>query len=125
MNEEVRDKTVGELTERVFALENKGSTPWEHLFGKKPWVVLSTVVVVLSSGFWFYHTWQIERIDKQNQQEMSRILKENESRIVWLKEQQKTKLESENDKCEIEKQRITAQLESCIKTNKKYDKRPH
>ena len=117
MNEEVRDKTIGELSDRVFALENKVSNRWEHLFGNKPWVVISTIVGVLSSGFWIYHTWQIERIDKQHQQEISRILNENESKIVWLKEQQKTNLKSENDKCEIEKQRITTQLESCMKTN--------
>ena len=119
MNEEVRDKTVGELSERVLALENKVSNRWEHLIGDKPLVVLAVVIAGLSSAFWATHTWQVERIDKQHQQEISRILKENESKIVWLKEQQKTKLESENDKCEIEKQRISAQLESCVKSSKK------
>ena len=118
MNEEVRDKTVGELADRVFALESRASNRWEHLFGKKPWVVVGTVIVVLFSGFWVYHTWQIERIDKQHQQELSRILKDNESKIVWLKEQHKTKLESEDDKCQIDKQRISAQLESCVELKK-------
>ncbi len=119
MNEEIRDRTVGELADRVFALENMVSNRWEHLFGNKPWVVVGAVVVALCSGFWVYHTWQIERIDKQHQQEISRIIKENESKIVWLKEQQKTKLESEKDKCEIDKQRISAQLESCMESSKK------
>lgn len=111
MNEEIRDRTVGELEERVFALENKDKNRWEDLFGNKPWVVLGTVIVALFSAFWIYHTWQIERIDKQHQAEISRIINDNESKITWLKEQQKIKLESEKDKHELEKQRLSAQLE--------------
>jgi hypothetical protein len=120
MNQETRQNEVkGSLDERVLALENSLLNRWENWFGKNPGTVLGIVVVTLSSGFWVYHTWQIERIDKQYQEELSRVQGENESKIKWLKEQQELKLVSENDKCDIEKKQISLELESCKKALKK------
>lgn len=120
MNSETRQNEIkGSLDERVLALERSLLNRWENWFGKNPGTVLGIVVVTLSSGFWVYHTWQIERIDKQYQQEVSRILEENESKIKWLKEQHEAKLASENDKCEIEKKQQSLELESCKKSAKK------
>jgi hypothetical protein len=120
MNNETRQNEIkGSLDDRVLALERSLLNRWENWFGKNPGTVLGIVVVALSSGFWVYHTWQIERNDGQHQQELSRILQENESKIKWLKEQQDAKLVSENDKCEIDKKQMSLELESCRKAAKK------
>ena len=120
MNSETRqDERKGSLDERLVVLERSFLFRWERWFDKNPGTVLGAVVLTLITGFWVYYTWQIERCDKQHQQEISRILKENESKITWLKEQQKVKIKSENDKCEIEKKRISLDLESYNKSIKK------
>lgn len=120
MNSETRqDEIKGSLDDRVLALERSLLNRWENWFGKNPGTVLGIVVVALFSGFWVYHTWQIERMDKQHHQEISRILGDNESKINWLKDQQEAKIVSENDKCEIEKKQISLELESCKKSVKK------
>ena len=120
MSSETRqNERKGSLDDRVLVLERSLLNRWENWFGKNPGTVLGVVVVALSSGFWVYHTWQLERNDKQHQQEISRILKDNELKIAWLKEQQKAKLESGNDKCEVEKQRISLKLELCEKSVRK------
>jgi hypothetical protein len=116
MTTETRQNEVkGSLDARVLALENSLLNRWENWFGKNPGTVLGIVVVALTSGFWVYHTWQIERNDKQYEKEITRILEENESKIKWLKEQQEAKVVSENDKCDIEKKQLSLELESCRK----------
>lgn len=116
MNQETRQNEVkGSLDDRVLALENSLLNRWENWFGKNPGTVLGIVVVTLFSGFWVY----LERVDKQHQQDISRILENNESKIKWLKEQQALKLVSENDKCEIEKKQMSLELESCKKKSLK------
>jgi hypothetical protein len=115
MNEETRQNEVrGSLDDRVLALENSLLNRWENLFGKNPGAVLGIVIAALVSGFWVY----LERVDRQHQQEVSRILEDNESKIKWLKEQQALKLVSENDKCEIENKQMLLELESCKKALK-------
>ena len=120
MNSETRqDERKGSLDERVVILERSLLYRWERWFDKNPGTVLGLVVVGLCSAFFAISTTYIDRNDKQHQQEISRILKENESKITWLKEQQEVKIKSENDKCEIEKKRISLDLESCKKSIKK------
>ena len=116
MSSETRqNERKGSLDDRVLALEKSLLYRWDNWFGKNPGIVLGVVVSTLFLGFWAY----IERIDKQHHQEISRVIKENESKINWLKEQEKTKLDTENKKCAIEKQRISLKLESCVKSRKK------
>ena len=120
MNSETRkDERKGSLDERVLALENSLYNRWENWFDKNPGTVLGIVVTALVSGFWVYHTWQIERNDKQHQLQIDRIVNDNESKIKWLIDQHKAELASENDKCDIDKKSLSLELEACLKSEKK------
>lgn len=120
MNSETRQNEIkGSLDERVLALELSLLNRWEKWFGKHPGTVLGIVVVSLFTGFWYYHTWQIERIDRQHENELSRIELENKTKIEWLKNQQAASLLSERDMFEIEKKRILLELEMCKTNNNK------
>ena len=120
MSQETRqNETKGSLDDRVVALERSLLNRWERWFDRNPGIVLGTVVVALFSGFWMYYTWQIDRIDKLHQQELTRITDEHESKIKWLRDQQLIRLESEKDKCGVEKQRIFSKLEACENSSQK------
>ena len=93
MSGEIReDETIGSLSKRVLTLES--CNKWESWFGKSPGTVLSIFAGTLISAFWFYHTWQIERIDKNHQSEISNLQVANKDRIDWVKNQQRISVPS-------------------------------
>lgn len=107
MNAPIRqDETRGSLDERVLALENTLSNRWENWFGKHPAAVIGIVIVTLCSGAWVIHTWQVDRITK-----------EYESRITWLKEKNLENIKFNEEKCNIEKDRIDSKLQQCQTSN--------
>jgi len=114
------NETRGSLDDRVFALEQSLTYRWDRWFDKNPGIVLGVVIVALGTAFWTYHTWKIGRIDNKHQQELSRIIEENESKMNWLKEQQDSNLEIQANKCGMEKEHISKNLEACVNASKLY-----
>ncbi|OLQ83747.1 hypothetical protein BIT28_27770 [Photobacterium proteolyticum] len=105
-----QDETRGSLDSRVLALEMNSNNRWETWFGRNPGIVLGSLIAAMCTGFWVYHTWQVERIDKKHQEELTRITKENDSRILWLKEQHKLTSQADKDKCDIEVSKLKSKL---------------
>jgi len=122
MSDNVREnETRGSLDQQILlALET--SNPWNTWFGKSPGTVIGIVVVTLCSGFWMYHTWQIERIDKNYKDQIANLQKQNKDRINWLKEQQKHRVSSFSEKCSLEKDKINSKLLQCSSTAQKHNK---
>jgi len=122
MTDNVRDnETRGSLDQQILlALET--SNPWNTWFGKSPGTVIGIVVVTLFSGFWMYHTWQVERIEKNYKDQIASLQKQNKERISWLKEQQKQIASSSVEKCSLEKDRISSKLLQCTSTAQKHIK---
>ncbi|PSV11802.1 hypothetical protein [Photobacterium leiognathi] len=115
-SQETREnETRGNLSQRVLALENSSNNRWEAWFGKRPGIVVGILIVTMFTGFWAYHTWHIERIDKKHKEELDRIAKEAESRILWLKEQHKLTASSDKEKCDIKISKIKSSIEEQCK----------
>ena len=115
-SQETREnETRGSLSQRVLALEKSSNNRWEAWFGKHPGIVVGTLIASMLTGFWVYHTWQIERIDQKHKEELARITKESESRISWLKEQHKLTVSSDKEKCDIKISKITSSIEKSCK----------
>ncbi|MGF1733677.1 hypothetical protein [Photobacterium kasasachensis] len=110
-----QNETRGNLSDRVLALENSSSNRWEAWFGKHPGIVVGTLIASMLTGFWVYHTWQIERIDQKHKEELTRITKESESRILWLKEQYKLTASADKEKCDIKVSKLKSSLEEQCK----------
>jgi hypothetical protein len=122
MTAEVRQgEVLGSLDQRLMLLENNNS--WEKWFGKHPGVVLGIVIGALFSGFWMYHTWQVERIEKNFNSQITDLKAQNKGRIDWLKEQQKQRISSASDKCSFEKGRLNSKLLQCSSVVKKHNKK--
>jgi hypothetical protein len=114
-----KNETRGSLDERVFALET--SNPWNTWFGKNPGAVIGILIASLCSGFWFYHTWQVERIDKNHKEQIANLQKQNKDRIEWIKEKQKQRVSSFGEKCSLEKDKINSKLLVCSDTAQKHN----
>lgn len=114
-----QDEVFGHLDQRLLILENN---KWETWFGKHPGVVLGAVIASLSTAFWMYHTWQIERLEKNFNTQITELKLQNKGRIDWLKEQQKERLSSQKDKCSFEKSKINNQLLQCNAITEKRNK---
>ncbi|MFA0570647.1 hypothetical protein [Vibrio gallaecicus] len=110
-----QNETRGNLSDRVLALENSNSNRWETWFGKNPGIVVGTLIASMLTGFWVYHTWQVERIDQKHKEELARVTKESESRMVWLKEQHKLTSFANKEKCNIEISKLKSSLEEQCK----------
>ncbi|WP_426358134.1 hypothetical protein ACPUVO_17090 [Pseudocolwellia sp. HL-MZ19] len=118
---EVREnETRGSLDQRVFALET--SNPWNTWFGKNPGTVIGIIITALFSGFWVYHTWQVERIDKNYKEQIANLQKQNKDRIEWLKEQQIQRISSVDEKCSLEQDKLNSKLLMCTDAVKKHTK---
>jgi len=121
MNAEVRqNEVIGNLDQRLFILENN---KWEKWFGKHPGIVLGIVIASLSTAFWMYHTWQVERLEKNFKTQLTELKSQNKGRLDWLKEQQKERMTSSNEKCSLEKSQLNNKLLQCNSTAKKHNKR--
>ncbi len=120
MNAVVRqDEVLGNLDQRLFVLENN---KWEKWFGKHPGIVLGVVIASLSTAFWMYHTWQVERLEKNFNTQLTELKSQNKGRLDWLKEQQKERMSSSNEKCSLEKSQLNNKLLQCSSTAKKHNK---
>jgi len=120
MNAVVRqDEVLGNLDQRLFVLENN---KWEKWFGKHPGIVLGIVIASLSTAFWMYHTWQVERLEKNFNTQLTELKSQNKGRLDWLKEQQKERMLSSNEKCSLEKSQLNNKLLQCSSTAKKHNK---
>lgn len=120
MNAVVRqDEVLGNLDQRLFVLENN---KWEKWFGKHPGIVLGIVIASLSTAFWMYHTWQVERLEKNFNTQLTELKSQNKGRLDWLKEQQKERMSSSNEKCSLEKSQLNNKLLQCSSTAKKHNK---
>ncbi|MGL1044817.1 hypothetical protein ACSTD6_21685 [Vibrio vulnificus] len=110
-----QNETRGNLSDRVLALENSNSNRWEAWFGKHPGIVVGTLIASMLTGFWVYHTWQVERIDQKHKEELARVTKESESRMAWLKEQHKLTSFANKEKCDIQISKLKSSLEEQCK----------
>mgnify|MGYP001027047291 CR=1 FL=1 len=99
------------VDERLSALENKKPN-W---FGQNPMIVLTGTCSALFAAFWAIYTWSIGELKKDHQIEISKISKNYDARIAWVRDQNKEKISLESDKCELKNSRITIDLESCKK----------
>lgn len=117
ISREIRDLTVGHLEQRVIALEKKYSSKLDDLFGQKPWVVLSVVIGALSSAFWVYHTWQVERLDRLHSEEISRINSEHSEKMAWLKEQYNLRLKNQASKCQNQVEHLANKATACAENS--------
>jgi hypothetical protein len=92
----IENKSSGHLStevwkqkKRIENLEKNAKTEHNFMFGRNPWIALGTVFSTLALSFGSVYSWQFERVEKSNKENIERISKEYESRITWLKEQQK------------------------------------
>lgn len=108
------EETLGKLDDRVIILEEKNIwEKWEQWFGRHPGIVLGGIVVAIVTAAWVYHTWTIERIDKNHQLERVTIEKRAGDKVSWIKEQHKQYNVSLKDRCSLEKEKISNKLEQC------------
>lgn len=117
--EVIEDKVVGHLAQRVLALESKYTNKWGEHFGQKPWVVISSLTTALITAFWFYHTWQVDRIDRLHSAELARIVSDHKDQISWLKEKHQVGIKNEIAKCELESRALKNELKSCSQNTTK------
>lgn len=108
------EETLGNLDSRLIKLEERNIwEKWEQWFGKHPGIVLGGIIVAIVSAAWVYHTWTIERIDNKHKDEIAAVEKRADDKVDWLKEQHKQYINSQHDKCEMEKSKVANKLEQC------------
>ena len=121
MTTEVRQGEIfGNIDQRLMVLEND---KWEKWFGKHPGIVLGIVIAALFTAFWTYHTWQIERIEKNFSSQIAELKVQNKGRMDWLKEQQKQRVSSATEKCSLQIGKLNNKLLECSSVVKKHNKK--
>jgi hypothetical protein len=121
----ITNRSQGHLADELFkqkkrldALESNGKPDNNNPFGMNPWVVLGSVFAFLVVSFGGVYSWQIDRIDRVNKEKVERISKEYESRISWLKEQQKKDNGFSEKQCKYELDISNNRLSACMARNK-------
>lgn len=122
---EINNRSIGHLAnelfnqkQRIHHLENTNGSDKNSIFGMNPLVAIGSVAAFLILAFGSAYKWQIDRIDKDNREDISRIKTEYESRINWLNEQHKKDNGFSKKQCKYELKLSNHRLNSCV-TDKK------
>ena len=107
------EETRGELDARLLALELSLFNRWEKWFGKNPGSVLGIVIAALFASFWYYHTYQIDRLDRNHLVALTELRKIHQDKMNWLKETHNTNLSTAKERCDIENERANNKLLQC------------